>query len=630
MLLRVSASLRRRSDRRRWSRVAWLATAGGYEVTLQSGEVACRNAAGRRLKSVPPAIRDDPVVVGLRQLTEWLARHEGPAGPRWRGGWSGRCRCPRRCFGRVWPDEAWRAALTDLVVAVPDARGAWAPTRWASCATSTTRASAWSTSTARRCGCPPTQVADPAPGAARRPRRPARVRRRTGRAAVRRPALPARPGPDRPGLTRNFDKRRRLRRRGVRAAAPPARPAPARWATRCAAATRSAACSRAAARVEARFWVGADDPSWEPPRPATWCSPTATARGAARSRSGRSPGPRACAWPPRCTPAGSSRRAEVAGHERRGTARRGRGARRPTRPAARTTVDTLTARAYRHPALDERHRRAARAGHARRGRGPDPGVPRLRRTRDASPRSAWCASRRSASRPGRWSTTRPTATTRWPWSRTSSGSPGGQVPRSARPRTGFDELGERLARRAALPADLLRAGRRGSSSPRDNPTYAATHVRRAREAERAHALPIDEERQHAVFLEFALAGALTVKALSAHARDLAARADAGDGVRALPPAVRGADRGRDAAVRADAHRPAPAGQGARARDAGRGERGVLRRAARLPADRCARRPAGSGRPTAPAAGRLGRPATARCAGSCWTCSPAAAPTNVWL
>src|SRR6185369_735600 len=31
------------------------------------------------------------------------------------------------------------------------------------------------------------------------------------------------------------------------------------------------------------------------------------------------------------------------------------------------------------------------------------------------------------------------------------------------------------------------------------------------------------ERQHAVFLEFALAGALTAKALAAHARDLAAR-----------------------------------------------------------------------------------------------------------
>ena len=46
-----------------------------------------------------------------------------------------------------------------------------------------------------------------------------------------------------------------------------------------------------------------------------------------------------------------------------------------------------------------------------------------------------------------------------------------------------------------------------------------------------------------MFLEFALAGALTAKALSAHARDLAGRCEPADGVRAVPPAVRRADPG---------------------------------------------------------------------------------------
>ncbi|NED06394.1 hypothetical protein G3I55_32635, partial [Streptomyces sp. SID6648] len=36
----------------------------------------------------------------------------------------------------------------------------------------------------------------------------------------------------------------------------------------------------------------------------------------------------------------------------------------------------------------------------------------------------------------------------------------------------------------------------------------------------------DEQRQRAVFLEFAFAGALTVKALKQHVKDLAARLDA--------------------------------------------------------------------------------------------------------
>ena len=107
--------------------MAWLATAGGYEVTLLSGELTCRNAAGRQLRSVPPAIREDPVVVGLRQLTEWLARHETL------------CRCETErwmvrslpvglpVLRSVWLDESWRAALADLVVAVPDTAGAWDP-----------------------------------------------------------------------------------------------------------------------------------------------------------------------------------------------------------------------------------------------------------------------------------------------------------------------------------------------------------------------------------------------------------------------------------------------------------------------------------------------------------------------
>ena len=79
-----------------------------------------------------------------------------------------------------------------------------------------------------------------------------------------------------------------------------------------------------------------------------------------------------------------------------------------------------------------------------------------------------------------------------------------------------------------LPTFYEEAGRAFLAA--DSPTYAASMFGKARDAERAFALTIDEDRQHAVFLEFALAGALTAKALSAYARDLAARADAGDGI----------------------------------------------------------------------------------------------------
>jgi hypothetical protein len=107
--------------------VAWLATTGGYQVTLQAGEVACRNAAGRVLKTVPPAIREDPVVVGLRQLTEWLARHEGLCRAEVDRWMVRTLPVPAAVLRSVWPDEAWRTALTDLVVAVPDADGGFDP-----------------------------------------------------------------------------------------------------------------------------------------------------------------------------------------------------------------------------------------------------------------------------------------------------------------------------------------------------------------------------------------------------------------------------------------------------------------------------------------------------------------------
>ncbi|QQM38796.1 hypothetical protein [Streptomyces liliifuscus] len=90
---------------------------------------------------------------------------------------------------------------------------------------------------------------------------------------------------------------------------------------------------------------------------------------------------------------------------------------------------------------------------------------------------------------------------------------------------GFEELGERLGRAVPhfLPTFYEQAAR--IFLQHENTTYAAAFFGKAREAERVHALTVDEERQRAVFLEFAFAGALTVKALKEHVKDLAHRLD---------------------------------------------------------------------------------------------------------
>ncbi|MEV6107384.1 hypothetical protein AB0M28_22145 [Streptomyces sp. NPDC051940] len=97
--------------------------------------------------------------------------------------------------------------------------------------------------------------------------------------------------------------------------------------------------------------------------------------------------------------------------------------------------------------------------------------------------------------------------------------------RAGAAKDGFEELGTRLGRSVPhfLPTFYEQAAR--AFLAHENTTYAATFFGKAREAERVHSLDIDEDRQRAVFLEFAFAGALTVKALKEHVRDLAQRLD---------------------------------------------------------------------------------------------------------
>ncbi|WP_327682474.1 hypothetical protein [Kitasatospora sp. NBC_00458] len=90
---------------------------------------------------------------------------------------------------------------------------------------------------------------------------------------------------------------------------------------------------------------------------------------------------------------------------------------------------------------------------------------------------------------------------------------------------GFEELAKRLGRAVPhfLPTYCEEVGR--IFVEQGNQTYAGTFFGKAREAERTHNLTVDEERLRAVFLEFALAGALTVKALRQYVKELSVRLD---------------------------------------------------------------------------------------------------------
>ncbi|WP_329131783.1 DUF4132 domain-containing protein [Streptomyces sp. NBC_01476] len=103
--------------------MGWIETADGYAVTLEGVKVVCRNAAGRALKQVPGKLRDDPEVLRLRQLAEWLQRHERECLAQVDGWLVRSLPVPAVLLAEVWPDAAWQQVLRDLVVAPVAADG---------------------------------------------------------------------------------------------------------------------------------------------------------------------------------------------------------------------------------------------------------------------------------------------------------------------------------------------------------------------------------------------------------------------------------------------------------------------------------------------------------------------------
>jgi hypothetical protein len=90
---------------------------------------------------------------------------------------------------------------------------------------------------------------------------------------------------------------------------------------------------------------------------------------------------------------------------------------------------------------------------------------------------------------------------------------------------GIDKIGDRLGKSVPhfLPSYYEEAGR--AFIEHGALTFAAMMFGKAREAEAVHALDVDEAHRAQAFLEFALAGAVTTKALAAYAKDLSEHRD---------------------------------------------------------------------------------------------------------
>ncbi|NUT36880.1 MAG: DUF4132 domain-containing protein [Hamadaea sp.] len=105
--------------------MGWVAATADYEISLDRGKVVARTAQGKALKSLPKALKDHEAVVGLRQLAEWLRRHEESCRSEVERWMVRSLPVPSAVVRRVWADEAWRSALRDLVIVPVGPDGDW-------------------------------------------------------------------------------------------------------------------------------------------------------------------------------------------------------------------------------------------------------------------------------------------------------------------------------------------------------------------------------------------------------------------------------------------------------------------------------------------------------------------------
>jgi hypothetical protein len=186
-------------------------------------------------------------------------------------------------------------------------------------------------------------------------------------------------------------------------------------------------------------------------------------------------------------------------------------------------VDTITAREYRHPALDG-DRLVVRLVPAGLGEAEDLAMEFLGFAAAGEPRPVGTGARQALGFPA-WALVHDPANGRHALAMVK------EMERLARlaktkpgnAKLGYDQLAARLGNAAPhfLPTFWEQAGRAFIAA--DNAKTAGTCFGEARQAELVHALAIDEARLGDVYLEFALAGALPVKALAQYARDLTGR-----------------------------------------------------------------------------------------------------------
>ncbi|MGC4954636.1 DUF4132 domain-containing protein [Actinomadura citrea] len=100
--------------------MGWIGIATGHEVTVEGTRrpvLACRTAAGGVPAKVPAGVRKDPTAVRLAALCDRLGEHARAVHDRVESWMVRSSPVPAAVFAAVWDDPVWRETLTDLVIA---------------------------------------------------------------------------------------------------------------------------------------------------------------------------------------------------------------------------------------------------------------------------------------------------------------------------------------------------------------------------------------------------------------------------------------------------------------------------------------------------------------------------------
>lgn len=103
--------------------ISWLDADKKYALGIDAGKLVCRNAAGKKLSSVPKELKESDLAEQLTALCEWLADHRTECQRRAEMWMLRSLPVPCDVVRALWPDPDWSGMLRNLVVTPADAQG---------------------------------------------------------------------------------------------------------------------------------------------------------------------------------------------------------------------------------------------------------------------------------------------------------------------------------------------------------------------------------------------------------------------------------------------------------------------------------------------------------------------------